>query len=285
MSLIGNYSIYYKSPGRWFGGGATGQGVDKAAFGLASAKRAVFTAPGWSAKSGIPDGYRPPYCWILPLKPGGIAARNILMGTGDLTAAGAMGKNAEAALTGDGSLTATGALIVSAVAALAGSGALTGDLLAILQAVANLTGIGTLDGAMTAFGNVLAALTGTGALAAPGYATGALAAAISTESTLSPNSLAAAVWAAVAAQNNAVGTMGEKLNDAGSGSNPWTEVIEGSYTAAELLRIVAAALAGKLNGAATTTVTITGVDGATDRIVATVTADGDRTAITLDGSL
>ena len=37
--------------------------------------------------------------------------------------------------------------------------------------------------------------------------------------------------------------------------------------------------------AATTTVTITGVDGATDRIIATVTADGDRTAITLDGSL
>ncbi|MBK7330866.1 MAG: hypothetical protein IPI85_17805 [Dehalococcoidia bacterium] len=44
---------------------------------------------------------------------------------------------------------------------------------------------------------------------------------------------------------NDVGTMGEKMNDAGSG-NPWTEVIEGSYTAAELLRIITAALAGEL---------------------------------------
>jgi len=77
--------------------------------------------------------------------------------------------------------------------------------------------------------------------------------------------------------------MGEKLNDAGSGSNPWTEVIEGTYTAAELLRIMAAALAGELSGAATTTITIKGVDGTTDRITATVTSDGDRTAVTLDG--
>jgi hypothetical protein len=78
--------------------------------------------------------------------------------------------------------------------------------------------------------------------------------------------------------------MGEKLNDAGSGSNPWTEVIEGTYTAAELLRIMAAALAGELSGAATTTITILGVDEATDRIVATVDSDGNRTALTLDGT-
>ena len=78
--------------------------------------------------------------------------------------------------------------------------------------------------------------------------------------------------------------MGEKVNDAGSASNPWTEVIEGTYTAAELLRVIAAALAGELAGAGTTTITITGVDGATDRITATVDGTGNRTAVTLDGA-
>jgi hypothetical protein len=95
---------------------------------------------------------------------------------------------------------------------------------------------------------------------------------------------AASVWSAVAADSNDAGTMGEKLNDAGSAANPWTEVIEGTYTAAELLRIITAALAGELAGAGTATITITGVDATTDRIVATVDGTGNRTAVTLDGA-
>jgi hypothetical protein len=42
-------------------------------------------------------------------------------------------------------------------------------------------------------------------------------------SPLSPAGLAGAVWAAVAATNNDAGSMGEKLNAAGSASNPWTD--------------------------------------------------------------
>jgi hypothetical protein len=60
--------------------------------------------------------------------------------------------------------------------------------------------------------------------------------------------------------------------------------IETGYTLRQVMRIVAAALAGKLSGAATTTNTIRSITDAKNRIVATVTADGDRTAITLDGT-
>jgi hypothetical protein len=239
-----------------------------------------------SAKSARPYGYLPPKCWILPRTAGGIASRGGLVhGTGALTASGALGRNILAALAGTGALTATGSLIVSAVAALAGTGTVsTADLLAILQAQATLAGTSTATATASALGWALATLAGTGTLTGVRYATGALEAEITPFTTLSPENLAAAVWDAVAADNDATGTMGEKLNDAGSASNPWTEVIEGTYTAAELLRVIAAALAGELSGAGGATITILGVDGATDRIVATVTPDGNRTHVTLDGS-
>jgi hypothetical protein len=282
--LIGNYSVLAKHPGRDIGGGAIGLGNNRRDFNKTSQSRGRYSSDSHEPKSGVPDGYRPHYCWVLPQTAGALASRNIIEGTGTFTASGAMGVNGVAALTGTGSLSATGALIVSAVAALTGTGSLSGNLQAVLNAVAALTGSGSLSGAMTAYGALTAALAGVGALSAPGYGIGNMAADISPFTVLSPESLATAVWSAIAADNNDVGTMGEKMNDAGSGSNPWTEVIEGSYTAAQLLRIIAAALAGQLAGAATTTITIKGVDETTDRIIATVDADGNRISHTLDGS-
>lgn len=62
------------------------------------------------------------------------------------------------------------------------------------------------------------------------------------------------------------------------------EVVEGSYTMRQLLRLFASSLASKLSGAATTTVTIRDISDTKNRIVATVDADGNRSAITLDVS-
>jgi hypothetical protein len=245
----------------------------------------VYTSDAWSDKSGIPDGVRAPYAWLLPLKAGGLASRYIIRGTGTLAAAGTLGKPALANLSGSGTLSATGSKIVSALADLTGSGSISAaNLLAILQAAADLTGSGDLAADVTALGWMLGDLDGTGTLEAVPYATGELGADIVPYTELSPAALADAVWSAVAADNNDTGSMGEKVNDAGSASNPWTEVIEGTYTAAELLRIMAAALAGELSGAGTTTITIKGVDDTTDRIVATVTSEGERTAVVRDGT-
>lgn len=62
----------------------------------------------------------------------------------------------------------------------------------------------------------------------------------------------------------------------------WQREIETGFTAEELMRLMAAALAGKVSGAAGTTVTIRDVTDSVSRIVATVDADGNRTAITHD---
>lgn len=64
----------------------------------------------------------------------------------------------------------------------------------------------------------------------------------------------------------------------------WDEIFEGSLTARQGLRLFLSALVGKLAGAATTTVTIRDNADTKARVTATVDADGNRTAVTLDAT-
>lgn len=73
---------------------------------------------------------------------------------------------------------------------------------------------------------------------------------------------------------------GGGLNAAQTGDAVLDEVIEGSYTLRQMMRLISAALAGVSSGGGTTAVTFTGLDGSTPRIVATVDANGNRTAVT-----
>lgn len=60
--------------------------------------------------------------------------------------------------------------------------------------------------------------------------------------------------------------------------------VETGYTVRQALRLIVSALAAKLSGAATSTVTIRDIGDTKARITATVDADGNRTAVTLDAS-
>jgi hypothetical protein len=59
------------------------------------------------------------------------------------------------------------------------------------------------------------------------------------------------------------------------------EVIEGTHTLRQMLRIFASALAAKVSGGGTATITFRDIDDTKNRIVATVDSNGNRTAITL----
>lgn len=248
----------------------------------------MFTATGWSAKSGVPDGYRPGSAWVIPIKAGGLRTSNTILGASTVAGSGAMGLNAVSTITGVGGVSATGALIVSLVAALTGSGAITSaSAVAYLNLAADLAGSGDVAGALTALGNALSDLSGAATVASTISALGELEADIVvTGATLSTANVGAAVWSAIASANNEAGTMGEKLNDAGSAGNPWATVIESGLTAEEILRVVLAYVAGK------TTVDETGADPVVafrdvadtkDRISATM--DGStRASVTLDGA-
>lgn len=259
--LIGNYSVLAKNPGRSIGGGSIGLGMNRGDQNKTSMSRGVFSSPDWQKKSGVPDGYRPPNTWVIPLTSGGLAARNNIAGfgaVGDLNLAG--GVNGESPLTGAGDLAGTAQLIISMVGSLSGDGDITSAaILAILGLAADLAGAGDIDGAIDALASAIAELTGVGSVTVTINAEGELGAAIVvTGDALSTANVAAAIL------------------DAADG-------VEAGLTLRQALRIIAAATAGKVSGAATTTITFRNalVDD-TDRIVATVDADGNRTAITLD---
>jgi hypothetical protein len=59
------------------------------------------------------------------------------------------------------------------------------------------------------------------------------------------------------------------------------EVVVGSYTMRQLMKVLAAGLAGKLSGGGTTTLTFRGVDDTSNVIVATVDASHNRTDVVL----
>lgn len=228
---------------------------------------------------GLPSGNRHPVAWVMPQKAGALAARNSVTGTGDVSDADVWAvKLAEAAISGSGDLTATGSLIVQLVAAITGSGTISNaDLKAFLQLAAALSGSGVAAGTATGAGALLAALTGASSLSPALTGTGALDADLVVTGTgLTTANVGEAVWSALAAANNTAGTMGEKLNDAGSAANPWTEVIESGYTAAEILRLLAAVAQGDATDLEGSNPVFKSIDGATDRVTATY-ASGTRT--------
>ena len=237
-------------------------------------------AEAFTALSAYSTGLYFPHCMIPPRTAGRIVAHDTVTGEGEISNANAWAvKLAEAALTGTGELTATGSLIVQLVAAIAGSGEISdADIKAFLQLQAALSGAGAAAGTATGLGALLAAVTGTGAATGSTLTgVGELAAALVVTGTgLTTGNVGPAVWSAIASANNTPGTMGEKLNDAGSASNPWTEIIESGYTAAQILQLIAASVQGDANGLESGTPTFKGLDGTTDRITATY-ASGTRT--------
>lgn len=60
--------------------------------------------------------------------------------------------------------------------------------------------------------------------------------------------------------------------------------VENNLSGADVMRILLAAMAGKVSGAATTTINIRDTADTKNRISATVDADGNRSAVTLDAS-
>jgi hypothetical protein len=66
-----------------------------------------------------------------------------------------------------------------------------------------------------------------------------------------------------------------------SAAQIWQHVVEAGMSAEEVLRVMVAAMAGKVSGAGTTTEIFRSIDDTRNVITATVDAQGNRTAITL----
>jgi hypothetical protein len=69
------------------------------------------------------------------------------------------------------------------------------------------------------------------------------------------------------------------------GSSVWASVVDGTTTAAESIRLLNSAAAGKVSGAGTTTVVIRDLADSKDRVTATVDSSGNRSAVTRNVTL
>jgi hypothetical protein len=132
-------------------------------------------------------------------------------------------------LAGDGTLIATGGLIVQLTltgGAIVGSGTMTGSAIAgVAQLTATLVGDGVLIPVIGAKAGMTVTLTGDGTIDAATILTaiGHMSATIYVNTgDAQVAELVSGVWEAAAVDHDVSGTMGEKLNAAGTAGDPWT---------------------------------------------------------------
>lgn len=257
MGLIGNYSVLLKSPAT-FGAGVTPASYRSAWNGSGAARGRFTVIPGTASH---PQGTEPPYSWVIARQGGSLAAQRTITGAGSLALDLKKGVACSADLNGAGSVSsAAAALIVEMVSSLTGSGTISGpSLQAIMAMAATLAGSGEIsDAAQALIVDMGTTLVGAGVVSGNfvGYA-----------------SMSAEITSA-----------GDLLTSANVGSAVWSSVeVESGLTALQAMKIMAAALAGKISGGGTGTIVIrSAVEDGKERITATVTSEGDRTAITYD---
>jgi hypothetical protein len=108
-----------------------------------------------------------------------------------------------------------------------------------------LSGVGTLTPGINAAYNMYCTMIGAGNLTAGLKAKAWMWATMDAGSRPSAFDIVQEVLNAQSSQYNNPNTIGQKINSSGSSGNPWTEVIESGLTAGEVMKIIAAVLAGK----------------------------------------
>jgi len=285
MALLGNYSVIHKSPARFMSG--TSVSSEKSRDNKNGSNRNRFMS--FEKFNATPSGYTPPYCFVIAQISGGLASYKEIQSVVSFNSPKLdLGINIDSAFSASISITqAQLDQIVSLVASITGSISITSaELAAVSELVASITAsMAITDAQLGAIVSLVASLSAAGSLTANNFATSAMSADISSLTALSPETLAAAIWNSLSSDYNAVNTMGEKLNDAGSAANPWTEIIEGSYTATEVLRLLLAVASGKTtitdNGNGTAVVRFRDLADSKNRIVADMTGSV-RTTVTRD---
>jgi hypothetical protein len=223
MSLLGNYSVILKNPATFIGG--TQVSNCRSAFNENGQLRQRYypeTIEGLPSTTALPEGYLHPNAWMMPYEIGSMVTSN-LNGLGALSIIGVSGLRGEVTMEGAGVLEASGGLLAGLVVNLSGSGNLTLLGGGLLEAIVAMAGQGLLSGALGATAGLTVNITGIGTLTASPKGTGEMVLEIFVnESQASVDQIVAAIWSALAADYNESGTMGQKLNGAGSAGDPWT---------------------------------------------------------------
>jgi hypothetical protein len=212
MALIGNRSVLLKSPGRFLSG--TVASIERNNFSTAGQLASRFQAMS-PIFGGIPSGHLAPSSWSLPRTAGG--GSGLAQSVSDAIGALAGGINIEGLAVSTSDAFGAGQTVASIEGAAASTSTATGTASASLLASGTAASTSTASGAVTALGWAVGEAGSSASASLVSYATGAIAGTTLDNSTLTAAGVASAVWQTVAAEQNAAGTMGSKLNTASSG--------------------------------------------------------------------
>lgn len=241
MALLGNYSVILKNPATFIGG--TQVSNCRSAFGASGQNAQMYYGEseggGLPLTSSLPTGTEPPYSYHLAEKGGELSSTTLISGDSDMVSSQSNGINIVSTIAGSGVISnAALALVTSMIAAIAGSGALTGSMVGTVQFAADLAGSGDITGALNMLSGMVANLAGQGLISSDLKGKLFMEADIFVnEGQATVNSIVDGVWEANAVDHNNSGTMGEKLNGAGSAGNPWTDTADyGPGTKGKMLK-------------------------------------------------
>lgn len=183
-------------------------------------------------RDSFPTGTQPPYSYVLGPKGALISSTTYINGDSELTASFSLGKTMTANLSGDGSMSADMSITSSLIATIAGSGTLSASITATLGMAAALAGTGSLSSSLSMLIPLAAGLSGSGTVTSNLKGNLDMEAIIYVnQSEATVTQLVAGVWGALAADYNETGTMGEKMNAAGTAGDPWTADLSSYNTA------------------------------------------------------
>lgn len=232
MALIGNNTVLNRNANRHFSGGAaSGYYGGMTPY---NAQKNRFSTLAISDKAGNPNGYLANISWVLPLKSGGMSVHSpdefrIAVSTANAK----MGRNLVASSTMViTNIDATADKIISGTAsdtlvlALVTASMTAGIYGTASKALAISVSSAVLGGTIPASGSSSCTMTPNSTMTAKAF----MEAIAGGPTPLSPEGLASAVWESSAAEFNTAGSMGEKLNDAGSAGNPWAANLSDNNT-------------------------------------------------------
>jgi hypothetical protein len=239
MALLGNYSVILKNPATFIGGTQVSN-CRNAFNGTGQLRQRYYpeTTEGLPTTTALPEGYLAPHAWMLPYDIGAMTTSN-LNGSATLSSVGVAGLSGTVTMSGEGLLSATGGLLAGLEVTMEGTGDLTAIGGGLLEAIVTMAGDGTLTAAIGATAGLTVTMAGVGTLVANPSGTGEMVLEIYVnESQATVDQIVAAVWSALAAEYNVSGTMGNKLNGAGSAGDPWTTDLSSYNTAGTAGKIV-----------------------------------------------
>lgn len=227
--LLGNYSVRNLTPGKEMGASTNPSGWMRE-----SSLRGMYigdaNVTNVSNRAALPNGYGSD-SWLMPPKAGGVSSSNA-RGTGTATGVGTNGKFTSGQADGVGTASASLSLILQAIGSAGGTCTVTGTIGGALSAEGTASGSATASGVISALIKAVGQADGVASATATLRGNGSVSGTIYVnESQATVDQIVDAVWNALAAEYNLTGTMGNKLNGAGSAGDPWTTDLA-SYTTA-----------------------------------------------------